>query len=122
MNLAVFLEKINNNKAISFDETIEVINENYDYQPTEFSNGLDNDLLINAAGTNEASCRIFAFALLNNLSQQQTLSLFGDYYQKDVLNNPEGLDHKNIRNFMLYGFDGIHFKSNALKARYPNNE
>ena len=62
MSLASFLEKINNNVAVSFDETIAAVTENYHYQATEFSNGLDEYTLINKAGTNEGSCKIFAFA------------------------------------------------------------
>ncbi|MFA6161846.1 MAG: HopJ type III effector protein [Methylobacter sp.] len=116
MSLTSFIEKIRNNATASFDETIAVITENYHYQPTEFSNGLNDHTLVNQAGTNEGSCKIFAFAQINQLDQQQTLSLFGDYY-RDVLNEPQGTDHQNIRNFMQYGWDGIHFKGVALTAK-----
>lgn len=117
MSLASFIEKAKNNEAVSFDETIAVITDNYDYQATEFSNGLNDQLLVNQAGTNEGSCKIFAFAQLNGLDQQQTLNLFGDYYRLDVLNNPDGTGHQNIRNFMKYGWDGIHFNGVALTAK-----
>jgi len=114
MSLASFLEKIKNNEAVSFDETMAVINENYHYQPTEFSNGLGEQRLVNPAGTNEGSCRIFAFAQIHQLDKQQTLSLFGDYYRIDVLNNPAGTGHQNIRNFLQYGWEGIDFNGEAL--------
>ena len=117
MSLASFLEKVTHNEAVGFDETIAVITENYDYQPTEFSNGLNEQLLVNQAGTNEGSCKIFAFAQLNRLDQQQTLNLFGDYYRVDVLNDPNGTGHQNIRNFMQYGWDGIRFNGVALTAK-----
>jgi len=116
MSLASFLKKINNNIAVSFDETIAVITENYRYQATEFSNGLNEHILINKVGTNEGSCKIFAFAQIHQLDQQQTLSLFGDYYRLDVLNDPQGAGHQNIRNFMKYGWGGISFKGEALTA------
>ena len=116
MNLTEFIQKINNNEIISFNETISIINENYQYQPTEFKNGLGSDTIINAAGSNEGSCKIFAFALLNKLTQSQTLNLFGDYYHQDVLVAPSGNDHGNIRNFMKYGWVGISFKSTVLNA------
>ena len=116
MSLASFLEKINNNVAVSFDETITVITENYHYQATEFSNGLNEHTLVNKAGTNEGSCKIFAFAQIHQLDQQQTLNLFGDYYRLDVLNDPQGTGHQNIRNFMKYGWEGISFKGEALAA------
>ncbi len=117
MSLASFLEKIKNNENVSFDETIAAITENYDYQPTKFSNGLNEQLLVNQAGTNEGSCKIFAFAQLNRLDQQQTLNLFGDYYRLDVLHDPNGTGHQNIRNFVRYGWDGIRFDGLALTAK-----
>jgi len=117
MSLASFIEKVTHNNPVSFDETIAVITEHYHYQPTAFSNGLNERLLVNQAGTNEGSCKIFAFAQLNRLDRQQTLNLFGDYYRQDVLNDPNGTGHQNIRNFMQYGWDGIHFNGVALTAK-----
>jgi hypothetical protein len=118
MKLEKFIEKISQGEPISFNETIIIITENYHYQPTEFSNGLGEDILTNAAGTNEGSCKIFAFAKLHNLNQQQTLNLFGDYYREDVLPNPSGTSHQNIRKFMRYGWDGICFKGDALTPKH----
>ena len=117
MLLASFIEKAIHNDPISFDETIAVITENYHYQATEFCNGLNEQLLVNQAGTNEGSCKIFAFAKINRLNQQQTLNLFGNYYRLDVLTDPDGTGHQNIRNFMLYGWDGISFNGVALTAK-----
>ena len=116
MPLTSFLEKINALVAVSFDETMTVITENYHYQATEFSNGLNEHTLINQAGTNEGSCKIFAFAKIHDLDQQQTLNLFGDYYRLDVLNDPQGTGHQNIRNFMKYSWEGVCFKGEALTA------
>lgn len=109
MSLTKFLQKIENNEHVSFDETISVITENYEYIPSEFTNGLNNQQLINAAGSNEGSCKIFSFAQINQLNPQQTLSLFGDYYRQDVLDDPTGTGHQNIRNFMQYGWEGLTF-------------
>lgn len=95
---------------IAFGQVIQVINDNYHYQPALFTNGD----LVNEAGTNEGSCKIFYFAQLNRLNQQQTLACFGCYYREDVLTNPSGNDHGNIRNFMRTGWQGIEFKSVAL--------
>jgi HopJ type III effector protein len=117
MTLEKFIERVIQGEAISFHETIVVITENYYYQPTEFSNGLNEDILINPAGINEGSCKIFAFARLHQLNQQQTLNLFGDYYRLDVIANPNGTDHQNIRNFMRDGWQGIHFNSVALTLK-----
>jgi hypothetical protein len=114
MTLSTFLQKITQGEAVSFDETMAIIAAYYHYQPTEFSNGLNDDALINPVGTNEGSCKIFAFAKLHQLGEQQTLSLFGDYYLKDVLPNPNGTGHQNIRNFMRFGWEGVHFNGEVL--------
>ncbi len=114
MNLVSFLEKLKQTpEAIAFGETIAVIEENYIFEPTAFENGL----LHNAAGENSGSCKLFAFSQLHNLSQEDTLSCFGAYYYADVLNNPNGTDHQNIRNFMKSGWDGIAFYGSPLELK-----
>jgi len=117
MSLSVFLQQVKNNKNVSFDQTITVITENYLYTATEFSNGLADAKLINTAGSNEGSCKIFAFAQINELTPLQTLNLFGDFYRKDVLDDPSGNGHQNIRNFMQFGWEGISFSGMALIAK-----
>lgn len=109
MTLHDFLVQIGNNAALDFEDTMQVIADNYSYTATAFSNGE----IQNEAGTNEGSCKIFAFAQLNNLDEEQTLQCFGRFYQ-DVLNTPEGEDHGNIRNFMKTGWKGITFSGTAL--------
>ncbi len=116
MKLNDFLQRVKIGQVIDFQETMSVIAEHYRYRPTEFSNGL-TEPLINEAGRNEGSCKIFAFAKLHNLTPGQTLSLFGDYYRKDVLGNPDGSDHQNIRHFMRDGWEGIVFGGEALEAK-----
>ncbi len=111
MTLTQLLEVISQQpQNVSFDDVISTINENYQYTPTTFSNGE----VVNESGTNEGSCKIFAFAQLNDLSVEQTLACFGKYYRKDVLENPEGNDHGNIRNFMISGWEGVKFSGEAL--------
>ena len=112
-NLDDFLASIKQEQhLIEFTQVMKVIVDNYQYQPTTFTNGE----LVNESGTNEGSCKIFYFAQLNNLSPEQTLACFGSYYREDVLANPKGDDHQNIRNFMQTGWQGIDFKSVALTA------
>ena len=102
-----------NPETVEFSDVMQCIERHYDYTPTDFSNGSAE----NAAGTNEGSCKIFAFAKLNDLSKDETLALFGDYYREDVLAHPEGQDHANIRNFMQTGWDGIQFASEAITLK-----
>ena len=109
MTLSTFIDKVKANKFVSFDDSMAIINELYRYTPTTFTNGLGENNIINLAGTNEGSCKIFAFAKLNQLDKTQTLNLFGDFYHQDVLNAPGGSGHQNIRNFMQFGWAGIQF-------------
>ena len=99
---------------IEFQHVIDQINKHYDYTPTEFSNGKGDDCVISKAGENEGSCKIFAFGLLNNLNETQTLHCFGQYYRNVVIQYPDNADHTNIRNFMKYGWSGISFDGTAL--------
>lgn len=100
-----------------FEDTIALINGLYDYTPTAFDNGIGEGAVHNAAGQNEGSCRIFAFAKLNGLNDADTLACFGRFYRVDVLQHPEKQDHGNIRNFMRHGWAGIRFQGEALKAK-----
>ena len=99
--------------SAQFTDVIEYIDTNFDFTPTAFRNGDTH----NAANSNNGSCKIFAFALREGLSEQATLQAFGDYYRIDVLQHPDGDDHANIRNFMRSGWTGIAFEGEALTAK-----
>ncbi|MGA9639698.1 HopJ type III effector protein [Flavobacterium sp.] len=114
MTLAAFRSKLKETPTeIIFAETIEVIEANYDFTPTAFKNGDTH----NAAGTNSGSCKLFAFAQMQQLTKEETLACFGSYYFEEVLGNPEADNHQNIRNFMKYGWDGILFEGIALNFK-----
>jgi hypothetical protein len=98
---------------LSFQLVMDTIDEHYDYTPAEFRNGIGDDCVVNAAGSNEGSCRIFAFAKLNNFSEAETLICFGQHY-RTVLSTPQDTNHANIRTFMRHGWKGIDFSSTAL--------
>jgi len=101
--------------SVEFQQVMDEIASSYHYTPAAFSNGLGDDLVLNEAGTNEGSCKIFAFARLNRLSQSETLACFGRYYREDVLQHPENTDHANIRTFMRYGWEGVVFTAEVLR-------
>lgn len=103
-------------EKIDFEDSMAVINEHFNYTPSAFTNGLSDTRVTNDVGQNEGSCKIFAFAQLLELNEEQTLRCFGRFYQ-DVLNTPEGEDHGNIRNFMRDGWMGISFKEQALTRK-----
>ncbi|WP_122054265.1 HopJ type III effector protein [Vibrio sp. Evd11] len=100
-------------ESIQFEDTMQVIEANYDFSESEFRNGD----VVNAAGQNNGSCKIFAFGLAQELSPEQTLACFGQFYRNDVLGFPENTDHQNIRNFMVHGWSGVQFSQPALIAK-----
>ncbi|MFM2588108.1 HopJ type III effector protein [Vibrio sp. TBV020] len=114
MELKAFLTALASDpQNVQFEDTISTIESNYEFNPTAFSNGDTH----NEANQNNGSCKIFAFGQLNNLSSEETLACFGRFYREDVLGNPEGDDHANIRNFIKYGWQGIKFEGEALVAK-----
>lgn len=109
------LEKIRKTpSAVQFAEVISTIDVHYRYTATKFTNGD----LESAAGTNEGSCKIFAFGHLNGLTEEQTLHCFGDYYRVDVLANPHATDHANIRAFIAEGWEGIQYFGTPLTPMF----
>lgn len=111
MLISTFLEKlISSPESIEFTDTMAVIESNYDFSETAFTNGEQK----NEVSQNSGSCKIFSFSSLHKLTEQQTLACFGTYYRNDVLLNSEGDDHQNIRQFMINGWSGIHFSAEAL--------
>ena len=115
MTVDELIEKINTEpESIDFAEVINTIGKTHHYTPTRFHNGSGSHAVTNEAGTNEGSCKIFAFGKLHNLNEKQTLACFGKYYREDVLGHHENDDHANIRNFMLHGWEEINFEDEAL--------
>ena len=103
--------------SIVFADVIGLIRQLYDYSPTRFSNGKDDHKVINLSGSNEGSCKIFAFAKLQEFSKEETLLCFGAFYRNDVLKHPEANDHANIRSVMQYGWDDVAFDEDALQLK-----
>lgn len=99
-----------------FEDTLAWIAEHYDYQPTAFDNGLDAAAVHNSAGQNEGACRVFALGLAANLGPDDTLLCFGRHF-RDVLADPTGNSHANIRQFQRHGWAGIKFHAQALLAK-----
>lgn len=114
MTTIKYLEKLKKNpEALDFSELMDVIESDYDFTPTAFKNGSCD----NAENENLGSCKVFSFGQLHDLSADETLLCFGQYYRDDVLKNPDADDHQNIRNFMITGWDGIEFSDTALVAK-----
>lgn len=100
-----------------FDDTLALIDQHFEFQPT----GFDNGPLRNEAGENSGSCRVFALGQYCNLSENDTLALFAQHYQQ-VLGDPAGSSHGNIRQFISTGWSGIRFDSQPLRARAESTQ
>jgi len=112
MSLDELLARVRSGEPLAFQDVQAVIAAHYDYTPTRFTNGG----VANDAGSNEGSCRTFAFARLHGLTEAETLALFGEHYLA-VLAHPDGSDHANIRAFMTHGREGVAYEGEALRAR-----
>ncbi|SFC67539.1 HopJ type III effector protein [Algibacter lectus] len=114
MTLELFKSTLKNApETIAFSDTITAIEAKYNFTPTAFKNGE----LTNAAGENSGSCKLFAFAKNEGFTKKETLACFGQYYFEDVLKDPNGDGHQNIRNFMKTGFDGLAFEGEPLTKK-----
>jgi len=67
-------------ETIQFNDVIAYIDQNYKFTPTAFKNGDTT----NQAGQNNGSCKVFSFARLQNLTPEETLLLFGEFYRDDL--------------------------------------
>lgn len=109
-----FLGRVKSGQPVEFDETIALIDNHFRFTPCRFSNGEGEDEVVSAPGVNSGSLKIFSFASMHCLSEAETLELFGKFYREDVLSNPDGQDHRNIRAFMKFGWRGVKFDGEAL--------
>lgn len=105
------LEKLRN-KSIQFTDVLSYIESNYDISASAFVNGNQE----NAENQNQGSAKVLSFAKLNDLSEEDTLLLFAEHYQA-VLDTPDGIDHQNIRQFMISGWDGVKFDKTVLVSK-----
>jgi hypothetical protein len=114
MTLDAFIHRLRSTPdRIAFEETIGLIDSLYDFTPTTFRSGNQH----NDTGENTGSCKILAFAQLNGLSETETLACFGHYYRDDVLGDPNGSGHANIREFVRHGWPGVHFAAFPLQPK-----
>jgi hypothetical protein len=87
-----------------FQEIQDKIAKEYDYRPGGFSIGDVHS----GPDENQWSGRVASYAVLNDLSTEQTLALFGEHYQT-VLDDPSGTGHANIRALARHGIESVRF-------------
>lgn len=97
---------------LKFEDVIELIDEHYESQLLEFKNGD----IVNKQGENEGSAKLLSYAALSNMDKDTTLKLWGQYY-REVLADPKGDSHPNIRNFMKTGWEGVPFENGIALTR-----
>jgi len=96
---------------LAFADVIRHIENQYNISPVAFRNGSQ----YNEATQNQGSAKVLYFARLNKLSKEDTLLLFAEHYQA-VLDDPEGTNHQNIRQFMKNGWEGVEFEAGSNNA------
>jgi len=104
--LEPFLTRVRGSGDIQFADTLAEIESHFVYGEKPFSCGD----VSSESGKNAGSCKVFSFGKLHNLSKEETLRCFGEHY-REVLGNPDGSSHGNIRAFMKAGWDGVKFPS-----------
>eukprot|EP00793_Prasinoderma_coloniale_P000419 PRCOL_00005404-RA len=87
-----------------------VVDASYEFTPTAYTSGKGTAAeTANPAGTNSGSCKCFAFAKERGLSEAAALRLFCEHYEQ-VLGDPDGDTHLNIRAFQANGHDSALFE------------
>lgn len=97
---------------LTFEEVMENIDEHFEDGLIEFKNGD----IVNAPGENAGSAKLLSYAALSGMDKETTLKLWGQYY-REVLADPDGDSHQNIRNFMKYGWEGVPFENGIALTR-----
>ena len=87
--------------TLKFEEVMDLIDTHYEVGLIEFKNGD----IVNKQGENEGSAKLLSYAALSDFDKDTTLKLWGQYY-REVVADPDGDSHQNIRNFMKTGWEG----------------
>ncbi len=108
------------NDTIVFQDVIATIRRHYECSPVAFRTGAGTSRETdNPAGTNAGSSQLLAFARRLGLDEQTTLALYGEHY-RDVLKDPAGSAHANIRAFMANGWAGVVLAADPLRLLGPS--
>ncbi|MFZ5756236.1 MAG: HopJ type III effector protein [Pseudomonadota bacterium] len=105
--------------SLMFQEVMSTIRRHYECTPVAFSVGESTPSPVrNPAGTNAASSQLLAFGKRLGLDEQTLLGLYAEHY-RDVLADPAGSNHANIRAFMTGGWAGVSLPADPLRLRGP---
>lgn len=113
MTLNEFFKKLSADPdGLQFEDTMAAIDHRFDFTESAFTNGD----VVNNKGENSGSCKVFAFAKLEKLTEKQTLYCFGQYY-REVVEHPDLNSHRNIRAFMKNGWQGVDLPDGVLTLK-----
>lgn len=90
--------------TLMFADTMAAIDAAFEFFGTKFVNGD----VSSTSSENQGSSKILSLSQLVPMSKEDVLVLFGEHY-RDVLADPNGTNHANIRAFMKTGLDGVSF-------------
>lgn len=101
---------------LHFADVLAVIDDAYAFSPCGFATAAGTDAeVLNPRGANTGSLKVLSFAALNGLDSAATLALFAEHYG-EVVANPGGGSHPNIRAFRAQGWDGVRFDGGRALA------
>jgi hypothetical protein len=113
MNTQQYLEQLKSGDEMKFSDFIDLIDNEYTFVPTAFTNGG----LANKDDENQGSAKVFCFGLMHELSEYESLKCFGEHYQNVLETLADSTTHLNIRNFMRRGWKGISINVEALTKK-----
>jgi hypothetical protein len=90
--------------SLMFAETLEAIELGFEFFGVKFSCGD----VVSSSSENTGSSKVLSMAILVGLTDAETLACFGEHY-RDVLADPSGASHANIRALMATGLAGVKF-------------
>jgi hypothetical protein len=99
-------------KTLAFADVLSAIDAEFDFTPSAFVNGE----LKNSETENQGSCKVLCFAHKAGLSEGHAVRLFAEHY-RDVLADPKGDSHQNIRQFMKHGWHKVSFEKKPLQKK-----
>lgn len=100
-------------KNTDFGNTIQAIDSILETEPVDFVNGE----VPNTSGENLWSLKVLAFGKMMWFHTQEVLSMFWEYY-REVIDNPDGNSHQNIRALQKTGIECVDISENPFSLTY----
>ncbi|KAJ1637914.1 HopJ type III effector protein-domain-containing protein [Pavlovales sp. CCMP2436] len=92
--------------SVMFAETLEAIDQAFEFFGTKFVNGA----VSSTSSENEGSSKVLSLSQLVGMTTDETLVCFGEHY-RDVVADPSGSSHANVRALMTTGLEAVLFSN-----------